>query len=81
MAFLKSSFSLQKRPARLKESFCSSRGNKLKRKTKAKVRALGIKQHTGNYNKHIKRGKVWTEANANTMSVRVYSKCAACTLD
>lgn len=62
-----------KEASKAQRKFLQKQGNKLKRKTKAKVRALGIKQHTGNYNKRIKRGKVWTEANANVMSVRVYS--------
>ena len=62
-----------KEASKAQRKFLQKQGNKLKRKTKAKVRALGIKQHTGNYNKRIKRGKVWTEANANAMSVRVYS--------
>ena len=62
-----------KEASKAQRQFLQKQGTKLKRKTKAKVRALGIKQHTGNYNKRIKRGKVWTEANANAMSVRVYS--------
>ncbi len=54
------------------KKFLRKEGNKLKRKVKAQVRVKGIKTHTGNYLKRIKRGKVWSERDG-TYQVRVYS--------
>ena len=54
------------------KKFLREQGNKLKRKTKAQARVVGIQTQTGNYMKGISRGKVWSdEKNANC--VRVYS--------
>ena len=52
--------------------FLQQQGNKLRRKTKAQARLSGIKQHTGNYMKGIKRGKVWKKSDG-AQAVRVYS--------
>lgn len=71
-AFTDSLIRTSKEAVKTERKFLQQQGNKLKRKTKAKVRALGIKQHTGNYNKSIKRGKVWTDKDG-TVAVRVYS--------
>ncbi len=54
------------------KKFLQREGNKLKRKTKAQAHVKGIKTHTGNYMKGIKRGKVWSERDG-TYQVRAYS--------
>lgn len=53
----------------LKKSFLQKEGNKLKRRTNARARAVGTV--SGSYKKSIKRGKVWSKGD-NT-SVRVFS--------
>ena len=61
-----------KEASKAQRKFLQQQGNKLKRKTKAQARLVGIQQHTGNYMKGIKRGKVWKERN-DAQAVRVYS--------
>ena len=61
-----------KEASKAQRKFLQQQGNKLKRKTKAQARLVGIQQHTGNYMKGIKRGKVWKERNG-AQAVRVYS--------
>ncbi len=65
---IQSSKSAQKAQRR----FLQKQGNKLKRKTKAQARLVGIENRTGNYMKHIKRGKVWGKK-GEAQAVRVYS--------
>ncbi|WP_256761410.1 HK97 gp10 family phage protein [Cohnella sp. WQ 127256] len=52
------------------KKFLQKEGNKLKTKTRAKVKQK-VKKDTGNYQKSIKRGKVYKFDGAD--SVRVYS--------
>ena len=61
-----------KEASKAQRKFLQQQGNKLKRKTKAQARLAGIQQHSGNYMKGIKRGKVWKERNG-AQAVRVYS--------
>lgn len=61
-----------KEASKAQRKFLQQQGNKLKRKTKAQARLAGIQQHSGNYMKGIKRGKVWKARNG-AQAVRVYS--------
>ena len=61
-----------KEASKVQRRFLQQQGNKLKRKTKAQARVVGIKTKTGNYMKRIKRGKVWRSRNG-AQAVRVYS--------
>lgn len=54
------------------QQFLRQQGNALKRKTKAVMRLKGIKRHTGNYERGIKRGKVW-KTPTGALAIRVYS--------
>lgn len=41
------------------KKFLRKEGSRLKQKVKAQIRASGIRQNTGKYQKSIKRGKVY----------------------
>lgn len=61
-----------KEASKAQRKFLQQQGNKLKRKTLKQMRLKGIQEKTGNYKRHIKRGKVWKERNG-AQAVRVYS--------